>query len=204
MPLKRLKNEYLEQDGIRFLMEDEEGSTVGCRVGHEALQDHAERVHLCGTDATVFEAYRELIEQVASDAYDAEGPVDDQWPNSRHLRGARARYSQRLVPRLPSVPSTLRAFLPRAGSWVTSPTLSQCLRSAGAGQADARSRLRSTPDQSGLYEVRFSWIFVELNGGTEPRRITERKRPRRKTWGRFTTRRYTTRRRVWRAASFTW
>jgi hypothetical protein len=24
-----------------------------------------------------FEAYRELIEQVASDAYDAEGPVDD-------------------------------------------------------------------------------------------------------------------------------
>jgi hypothetical protein len=24
MPLKRLKNEYLEQDGVRFLMEDEE------------------------------------------------------------------------------------------------------------------------------------------------------------------------------------
>ena len=26
MPLKRLKNEYLEQDGVRFLMEDEEVS----------------------------------------------------------------------------------------------------------------------------------------------------------------------------------
>jgi Protein of unknown function (DUF1488) len=77
MPLKRLKNEYLEQDGVRFLMEDEEGSTVACIVSHEALRDHAERVHLSDTDAAVFEAYRELIEQVASDAYDAEGPFDD-------------------------------------------------------------------------------------------------------------------------------
>jgi len=77
MPLKRLKNEYLGQDGVRFLMEDEEGSTVACRVSHEALQDNAERVHFYGTDATIFEAYRELIEQIASDAYDAEGPVDD-------------------------------------------------------------------------------------------------------------------------------
>jgi len=79
MPLTRLKNEYLEQDGVRFLMEDEEGSTVACSVSHEALRAHAERVHLSGTDAAVFEAYRELIEQVASDAYDAEGPF--------HLRG---------------------------------------------------------------------------------------------------------------------
>ena len=68
MPLKRLKNEYLEQDGVRFLMEDEEGNTVACSVSHEALRDHAERVHLSDTDAAVFEAYRELIEQVASDA----------------------------------------------------------------------------------------------------------------------------------------
>ena len=45
-----------------------------CSVSHEALRDHAERAHLSGTDATVFDAYRELIEQVASDAYDAEGP----------------------------------------------------------------------------------------------------------------------------------
>ena len=50
---------------------------MACSVSHEALRDHAERVHLSGTDAAVFEAYRELIEQVASDAYDAEGPFDD-------------------------------------------------------------------------------------------------------------------------------
>ncbi len=77
MPLTRLKNEYLEQDGVRFLMEDAEGSAVACSVSDKALRDHAERVHLSGTDAAIFEAYRELIEQVASDAYDAEGPFDD-------------------------------------------------------------------------------------------------------------------------------
>jgi hypothetical protein len=73
MPLTRLKNEYLEQNGVRLLMEDAEGNTVACRVGHEALRDHAERVHLSGSDAAVFEAYRELIEH----AHDAEGPFDD-------------------------------------------------------------------------------------------------------------------------------
>jgi hypothetical protein len=31
VPLKRLKDEYLEQDGVRFLMEDEAGNTVACR-----------------------------------------------------------------------------------------------------------------------------------------------------------------------------
>jgi hypothetical protein len=59
MPLTRLKNEYLEQDGVHFLMEDEIGSTVACRVSHEALRDHADRVHFSGTDSAVFEAYRE-------------------------------------------------------------------------------------------------------------------------------------------------
>ena len=77
MPLTRLRHEFLEQDGVRFLMEDENGSTVACRVSHEALRDHADRLHLPGTDAEVFEAYRELIEQIASDAYDAEGPFND-------------------------------------------------------------------------------------------------------------------------------
>ena len=66
MPLTRLKDDYLEQDGVRFLMEDENGSTVACRVSHEALRDHANRLHLAGTDAEVFEAYRELIEQTVS------------------------------------------------------------------------------------------------------------------------------------------
>jgi hypothetical protein len=37
----------------------------------------AVRLRGAHTDAAVFERYRELIEQVASDAYDAEGPFDD-------------------------------------------------------------------------------------------------------------------------------
>ena len=47
-----------------------------CRVSHEAPR-YADRVHFDGTDEKVFEAYRELIEQVASDAYDAGTSVDD-------------------------------------------------------------------------------------------------------------------------------
>ena len=38
MALTRLKDEYLEQDGVRFVMEDETGNTVACRVSHEALE----------------------------------------------------------------------------------------------------------------------------------------------------------------------
>ena len=37
MPLVRLKDEYLEQDGVRFLMADETGNTVACRVSHETM-----------------------------------------------------------------------------------------------------------------------------------------------------------------------
>jgi hypothetical protein len=47
------------------------------QVSHEALRDHADRVHLSGTDSAIFEAYRELIEDVASETFDAEGPFDD-------------------------------------------------------------------------------------------------------------------------------
>ena len=53
MPLTRLRDDYLEQDGVRFLMVDEDGSTVACRVSHEALRDHANRVQLSGTDGAV-------------------------------------------------------------------------------------------------------------------------------------------------------
>jgi uncharacterized protein DUF1488 len=81
MPLTRLKTEYLEEDGVRFLMADDVGNTVACRVSHEALRDHAERVHLDSSDSAVFETYRELIEELASEAFDAEGPFD------RHGRG---------------------------------------------------------------------------------------------------------------------
>jgi len=64
MPVTRLKQEFLEQDGVRFMMEDENGSTVACRVSHEALRDHADRLSLPGADTEIFEAYRELIEQL--------------------------------------------------------------------------------------------------------------------------------------------
>ena len=46
-------------------------------MSHEALRDLADRVHFGGPDEKVFEAYRELVEQVASDAYDAGTSVDD-------------------------------------------------------------------------------------------------------------------------------
>ena len=38
MPLTKLKEQYLEEDGVRFLMEDEIGNTVACRVTREALE----------------------------------------------------------------------------------------------------------------------------------------------------------------------
>ena len=75
MPLARLREEYLEQDGVRFWMADDDGSTVTCRVSHEALRDMPPRAFF--GPWRVFEAYRELIEDVASGAFDAEGPFDN-------------------------------------------------------------------------------------------------------------------------------
>jgi hypothetical protein len=57
-------------------MADEVGNMVACRVSHEALRDHAERTHLSHSDSAVFEVYRELIEELASEAFGAEGPFD--------------------------------------------------------------------------------------------------------------------------------
>ena len=79
MPLTRLDDDDYRPSawhGIKFWMADE-GRPVPCRVSHEALRDHADRVHFEGTDEKIFEVYRELIEQVASDAYDAGTSVDD-------------------------------------------------------------------------------------------------------------------------------
>ena len=76
MPLERHIDDLTACDGIKFWMSDGE-CPVLCRVSHEALRDLAERVHFEGTDEKVFEAYRELIEQVASDAYDAGTSFDD-------------------------------------------------------------------------------------------------------------------------------
>ena len=62
--------------GVKFWMADEAGSLVFCRISHDALRDHAKRAHFEGTDDKVFEAYQELLEQLASDAFDA-GKADE-------------------------------------------------------------------------------------------------------------------------------
>ena len=76
MPLERHIDDLTASDGVKFWMSDGERPVL-CRVSHETLRDLADRVHFDGTDDKVFEAYRELIEQVASDAYDAGTSVDD-------------------------------------------------------------------------------------------------------------------------------
>ena len=72
MPLERLEDDQRVTTGrgVEFWMADEVGSLVSCRVSHEALRDQAARAHFEGTDDQVFEAYRELIEQVASDTFE--------------------------------------------------------------------------------------------------------------------------------------
>jgi hypothetical protein len=76
MPLERHTDDLTACDGVKFWMSDGERPVL-CRVSHEALQDLANRVHFDGTDEKIFEVYRELIEQVASDAYDAGTSLDD-------------------------------------------------------------------------------------------------------------------------------
>ena len=73
MPLERHTDDLTARDGVKFWMSDGERPVL-CRVSHEALRDLATSD---GPDEKVFEAYRELIEQVASDAYDAGTSVDD-------------------------------------------------------------------------------------------------------------------------------
>ena len=73
MPLKRLNDDHrVTWPGVEFWMADQAGSLVFCRVSHEALRGQANRHHFEGADSKVFEAYRDLLEQVASDAFDAD------------------------------------------------------------------------------------------------------------------------------------
>ena len=76
MPLERHIDDLTACDGVKFWMSDGERPVL-CRVSQEALRDLANRVHFDGTDEKIFEVYRELIEQVASDAYDAGAGVDE-------------------------------------------------------------------------------------------------------------------------------
>jgi hypothetical protein len=79
MPLKRLEDDYRVTTwrGVEFWMADEAGSLVFCRISHEALREQAKRAHFERTDDKVFEAYQEPLEQVASDAFDADTGVDE-------------------------------------------------------------------------------------------------------------------------------
>jgi hypothetical protein len=78
MPLRRLEADHRVTTwrGVEFWRADEAGSLVFCRISHEALRDQAKRTHLEGADDKVFEAYQELLEQVASDAFDADASDD--------------------------------------------------------------------------------------------------------------------------------
>jgi hypothetical protein len=69
MPLKRAKVAILGAglDGIRFLMRDGQ-KEVPCRVSLEALNYRGLATRM--DEAAVFEAYRDEIEQLASDKYD--------------------------------------------------------------------------------------------------------------------------------------
>ena len=77
MPLIRFNEHYLVQDGVRFLMTEDGERQVACRVSHGALHDLATKVGFSGSDGDIFETYRNLIEQAASDVYDADGPTDE-------------------------------------------------------------------------------------------------------------------------------
>jgi Protein of unknown function (DUF1488) len=77
MPLIRFNEHYLVQDGVRFLMTEDGERPVACRVSRGALHDLATKVGFSGSDDDIFETYRNLIEQAASDVYDADGPTDE-------------------------------------------------------------------------------------------------------------------------------
>ena len=77
MPLIRFNEHYIVQDGIRFLMTEDGVRPVACRVSRGALHDLATKVGFSGSDDDIFETYRNLIEQAASDVYDADGPTDE-------------------------------------------------------------------------------------------------------------------------------
>ena len=69
MPLERHIDNSTAADGIKFWLSDGK-HLKSLQVSHEALRDLADRVYFGGTDEKIFQAYRELIEQVASDAYE--------------------------------------------------------------------------------------------------------------------------------------
>jgi hypothetical protein len=74
MPLERYDEAYHpELDGVRFRMADERGNIIVYTVTHEALSDHGARngMTAANDDVEVFLRFRDRIEEVASDKYDA-------------------------------------------------------------------------------------------------------------------------------------
>lgn len=70
MPLTRVNDiDFTIEDlvGVHFVMIDEEGKRVDCRVSWEALQDRDKSLR----EADTFLKYRKEIERVASRLYDS-------------------------------------------------------------------------------------------------------------------------------------
>ena len=65
-----------ELEGVQFIMTADGKTSIPCRVSYEALQDLASHQHFEGRISDLFETYRPLIERVASDTYDGNGPRD--------------------------------------------------------------------------------------------------------------------------------
>ena len=63
---------FLSARDVELWIADEAGRPVLCGISHEALRDQANRAHFEGTNDGRFEVYQELLEQMASDAFDAD------------------------------------------------------------------------------------------------------------------------------------
>ena len=61
--------------------------------------NHADRMHFSGSDGAVFKAHRELIEEIASEVYEAEGPFDALRSHPCHLRRLEGSRGECAVPR---------------------------------------------------------------------------------------------------------
>jgi Protein of unknown function (DUF1488) len=74
MPLQRYDDAYQpDLDGVKFRMANGRGDIIVYHVTHEALVDHGAQNGLTAAndDVEIFLRFRERIEQIASEKYDA-------------------------------------------------------------------------------------------------------------------------------------
>src|SRR5262245_27842013 len=116
MPLRRLNADHRVTTwrGVAFWMADEAGILVFCRVSHEALRYQANREHFEWHDGLVFEAYRDLLEQVVSDTYDSDACneagciiVHKEALERPRRRALAKKRKQKQLPRIPGPPVRL-------------------------------------------------------------------------------------------------